>query len=203
MLRGFNAFQRRLIHQLVRAENPELVSYNQPGFIQIKFVDHEQEEKVKKARLEAFYEKVRRQIGVRWFVEGLVGGCLKKVDPTTFVRTVNGRSLWYDSKKMGEDFAALRRRVLRHRTVLVGHNMFTDLIYFYRCFFGALPDDIREFMRIIHKLFPLIIDTKYLATHSKNSADVRSGLGELECDLARMDIPKIGEQCCMHALSIR
>ena len=193
MQRGFNAFQRRLIHQLVRAENPELISCNQPGFIQIKFLDAKHEESLRNARLHTFKEKIRRQIGFRWFVEGMVGGELKEVDPTTFVRKVNGHSVWYDQKKAEENFEALKQRVDNHRTVLVGHNMFTDLINFYRCFFGPLPNDVYSFQKEIHKLFPLVVDTKYLATHPNNSGDVRSGLAEIDYDLNKITVPAIGE----------
>lgn len=49
--------------------------------------------------------------------------------------------------------------------VLVGHNMFLDLCFLHATFFGPLPDTLEEFGRIIHELFPRIIDTKHILTH--------------------------------------
>ena len=192
MPRGFSKFQQRLIHQLVRAEFPSLISINQPGFMQIKNFNAMHEETLTKVRLKTFSEKISRQTGLRWFVEAMVGGSLETLDPTTLIRPIDGRPPWFNRKNVEADFGVLRRRLQNHRTVLVGHNIFVDLIYFYRCFIGPLPSSVQEFKSEIHKLFPMIIDTKYLATHLNNSNDVRSGLVELDMDLSSMKIPAIG-----------
>ena len=190
---GFSAFQRRLVHQLVRAEFPDLVAVGQPGFIQIKVVNKAQEERIMKARLESFQARLHKQVGVRYFIEAMVGGDLKSIDPAVFVQNVNGRVVWFDKRKVNEDFAALRTRILNHRTVLVGHNLFMDLVYLYACFLGPLPNDVRDFQKHIHELFPMVVDTKYLATHLNNSIDVRSALEELDSDLANTFVPAFGK----------
>ena len=193
MPRGFNNYQRRLVHQLLRAEHPELTLIPQPGFIQIKYIDQNVEDKIAKARLEAFHERVRRQIGIRWFVEAMVGGSLKRVDPTTLVRPdKDGKMGWFDKRRTLEEFDTLRHCVEKHRTVLVGHNMFMDLINFYRCFVGTLPETLQEFKSKIHALFPFIIDTKYLATHLGSNGDVRSRLEQVDGDLVGMPVPVLG-----------
>ncbi|XP_028400539.1 poly(A)-specific ribonuclease PNLDC1-like [Dendronephthya gigantea] len=46
---------------------------------------------------------------------------------------------------------------------LVGHNLFTDILFMYEKFNSFLPDDYKIFKRNIHELFPFIIDTKHLA----------------------------------------
>ena len=193
MPRGFNNYQRRLVHQLLRAEHPELTLIPQPGFIQIKYIDQNLEDKILKARLEAFHERVKRQIGIRWFVEAMVGGNLKGIDATTLVRpNTDGKLGWFDKRRTLEEFDTLRRCVEKHRTVLVGHNMFMDLINFYRCFVGTLPENLQEFKSEIHALFPFIIDTKYLATHFNNDGDVRSRLEQPDADLVGMPVPVLG-----------
>ncbi|KAI1757836.1 CAF1-domain-containing protein [Xylaria castorea] len=53
--------------------------------------------------------------------------------------------------------------ILKARSpIIVGHNLFHDLAFIYRTFFGRLPKTLDEFLSIIHKLFPRIIDTKYM-----------------------------------------
>lgn len=46
--------------------------------------------------------------------------------------------------------------------VLVGHNIFHDIVFIHETFLGPLPDDLSTFIRTMHELFPLIVDTKYL-----------------------------------------
>ena len=78
-------------------------------------------------------------------------------------------------------------------TVLVGHNLFLDLVYFYSTFFGPLPDRVGDFQHIIAGLFPLIFDTKYLAdTINNNSPLYKSSLEELDHELSKLPVPVIG-----------
>jgi poly(A)-specific ribonuclease len=192
--RGFNAFQKRLVHQLVRAEFPDLVTITQPGYIQIRQFNREQEEQIIKAKMQAFNEKVQRQIGLRYLIEGMIGGDLQGIDPVVLVRPMhNGRPIWIDRRKVTDDFYQLRQKVLKNRPVLVGHNIFVDLVNFYKCFIGTLPEKVEDFQREIHHLFPLVVDTKYLATHFNNTGDVRSALEDLDGDLSSMPVPQIGK----------
>lgn len=143
-----------------------------------------------------FRLKVQKQIGIRWFVEGLLGGDLKYVDPFAWTRSMDGKPVFVDMKKAKLDHDELQKRVLAHKTVLVGHNVFVDLIYFYKTFIGKLPDLIEDFARIIHRMFPLIIDTKYLATHEDESGHAKSGLNELDEELRHQTVPEIGMKSC-------
>jgi len=46
---------------------------------------------------------------------------------------------------------------------LVGHNVLTDLLLTYEKFYKPLPDSFKDFKSELHRLFPLIHDTKFIA----------------------------------------
>lgn len=102
----------------------------------------------------------------------------------------------YNTKKdsVQEKYEGLFDRLKSKKTVLVGHNVFIDLIYFYSSFLGQLPNKVEDFQHRIHEIFPTIIDTKYLATQdSVNPALTRSSLEELDGDLTTfIPAPVIG-----------
>jgi poly(A)-specific ribonuclease len=75
--------------------------------------------------------------------------------------------------------------------VLVGHNLFTDLIFIYQTFVGTLPDQVTEFNKRIHELFPQVFDTKYLATQAGSSMRTKSGLKDLCEELKTRHTPFI------------
>ncbi|CAL8580912.1 hypothetical protein XPA_006628 [Xanthoria parietina] len=158
--RGLNSFQRLLVHQYVRTEHPDLTTTSRQGFIQITVRDQRQQDAEKQYRTKIFEERVARQVGLRWLIEAMHGGDLSAIDPASFAPANGTKKDAVISK-----FNDVRNQLQGHSTVLVGHNLFLDLIYLYACFFGPLPDQVEDFQRIIHDLFPRIIDTKYLATH--------------------------------------
>ena len=142
---------------------------------------------VQKERMRYFEEKLNKQVGLRWVVEAMVGGDLSAIDPETLDHIVEGQS-----EAIAHALDSLRDGLKAKRTVLVGHNVFLDLINFYRCFFGKLPDRVQDFQHIMHKLFPHIIDTKYLATHNVvNPALSRSALEDLDNELSKLPVPVI------------
>lgn len=90
-------------------------------------------------------------------------------------------------------FAELCKTLKDKRTVLVGHNLFLDLIYFYTFFFGPLPDRVEGFQKTIAQLFPLVFDTKYLADKiNDNSPLYKSSLQEIDQELSKLPVPIIG-----------
>lgn len=186
--RGLNNYQKRLVHQLVRAEHPDLVTISRPGFIQIVAFDQEREDLVKKGRNTYFEEKLARQIGLRWVVEAMVGGDLSAIDPKTIDQSVEDRL-----EEITHQLDEIRSRLKGKKVILVGHNLFLDLINFHTCFFGQLPESVKDFQKIMHQLFPIIIDTKYLATHNVvNPALSKSSLEDLDHELSRLPVPLIG-----------
>jgi len=56
----------------------------------------------------------------------------------------------------------------------------------YKTFVGKLPDTVIEFKEKLHKLFPVVLDTKYMATQNQGTSAMRpaSGLGEL-CEIMK------------------
>ncbi|MCJ1246045.1 hypothetical protein MMC30_003249 [Trapelia coarctata] len=189
--RGLNGYQKRLVHQLVRAEHPDLVSISRAGFIQIMKYDEKREDAIKQQKMEAFKEKVTRQVGLRWVVEGMCGGSLDNLNPIMFAKGIEGKPVWIDLRELKRAHEEVKENLKNKRAVLVGHNLFMDLINFYKCFFGQLPDTVEEFQAIIHKLFPLIIDTKYMVTHNNSNPNPRSSLEELDADLHKEPVPVI------------
>ena len=142
-----------------------------------------------------FERDLGRQIGLRWPVEAMVGGDLAGLDLNEVSVHVDGRQ-----QVVTQQVTNLKIRLRGKRTVLVGHNVFLDLMYFYKCFFGTLPDRVEDFQLVIHELFPIVIDTKYLATHNRdNPAMANSSLEQLDVELAKLPfdkVPVIGTYIC-------
>lgn len=181
-----NNFQKALVYQIVR-KHPELVAVNRQSFIQIIDYDEQREIQLKYRKLRYFEKDLGQQIGLRWLVEAMVGGDLSGLDPNDFLAYVEGRQ-----EEVVEQVNALKASLENKRTVLVGHNVFMDLMYFYKCFFGALPAKVEDFQRIIHDLFPTIIDTKFLATHNRdNPAMANSSLEQLNVELEMLPFDKV------------
>ncbi|KAL8890455.1 MAG: hypothetical protein Q9215_002422 [Flavoplaca cf. flavocitrina] len=163
--RGLNSFQRLLVHQYIRTEHPDLTTSTRQGFIQIRNNDKERQDAERQYQNKTFEDRISRQVGLRWLIEAMNGGDLSALDPESFIPADEANRNAITTK-----FNDVRSRLKGNSTVLVGHNLFLDLIYLYACFFGPLPDKVEDFQRIIHDLFPRIIDSKYLATH--NNPDV-------------------------------
>jgi poly(A)-specific ribonuclease len=154
-LRGLSKFQKLLVHQLVRAEFPSLRTISRDTFIQIIAFDKQREDANKQRQQKRLEEQISRQIGLRWVFEAMSGGDLSGMNPREFGRTLGGEAKFVDMEAINKRFETVRERLQRKRTVLVGHNLFTDLIYLYRVFLGKLPDKIEDFRHVIHDLFPL------------------------------------------------
>ncbi len=97
-----------------------------------------------------------------------------------------------DREDHDASFKALIVRLRQKRTVLVGHNVFLDLVYFYSCFFGPLPERVEDFQQIFGYLFPMVFDTKYLADKiNDNSSSYNSSLEDLDRELSQLPLPII------------
>jgi len=159
-----NNFQRRLIHQVVRAEFSDCLSESRGNHMHVFPRVKEREDKVQASRLEAVQRNIAKQVGLRWCVEAIVGGDLSMIDASAF-HLKPGELGWVNVKKAEADFAIKRRLLQERRPVIVVHNGYLDLMYLYRTFIGPLPESSRDFSKAIHQLFPMVVDTKYLATH--------------------------------------
>jgi poly(A)-specific ribonuclease len=59
-----------------------------------------------------------------------------------------------------------------------------DLVYIYRTFIGELPDTVEEFQEKIHRLWPMIVDTKYMSTHNCGDINPVSSLDQIASQLS-------------------
>lgn len=185
-------FERRLVHQLVRAEYPSLITTPSRGLIRIMKFDQEREDRIKAERLREAKDRVDKQTGFRWIVEALAGNTPSQMDVKQFAVTPEtGMPVLADLDFLRSRYVAAQQQIKGKKKVLVGHNMFLDLIYLYRTFFGPLPDTAQEFFDIIHELFPVVIDTKYMATHNCGDINPRSSLQEIADQLELQQYPLI------------
>jgi poly(A)-specific ribonuclease len=187
---GLNGMQKWLVHQLITQEFPDLRSRNISKFVQIDVADIECERVAQEQRLKTKKAQLQKHIGFRWIAEGLVGGNLDGLSAEMF----NPVMQRIDNPSFGVDRLAdrVKQRLRENRPVLVGHNMFCDLLFFHACFIGPLPDTIEDFQTAIHKLFPVLVDTKYLDTHDCGSINPMSSLTDLHAKLKDVNGPKIG-----------
>lgn len=186
-------FEKRLVHQLLRAEYPDLRSFSKGSFIQIVPLDQERENATTIHKIRRMQERISRETGFRWLVEAMAGGDLSTIDPKSFAFSATGENICVDMQQITTRFQKTQARLKQRRTVLVGHNLFTDLICIFGCFLGELPERVEDFQQIIHALFPLIIDTKYLATHNCGDINPSSSLAETEQQLREEQVPAIGQ----------
>ncbi|KAL1857729.1 hypothetical protein Plec18170_002953 [Paecilomyces lecythidis] len=186
-----NRFQKRLVHQLIEAEYPKLRSIGKPTFVQIIPYDEARERDVANDRVRRTEERILKQTGARWIAEALAGGDLTRLDPGYFMGIMANSASVEGKHSLNEFAQRFKLRLLANRPVLVGHNLFTDVIYFCSCFFGSLPERVEDFQTLVHGLFPVLIDTKYMATHECGSINPASSLSEINDSLEDVKIPSI------------
>lgn len=191
---SLNRFQKRLVHQLIETEYPALVTVGKAAFIQIMNFDEKREKAVRAQRMKYTKDRALKQKGFRWILEAMVGGDLSELDPghfSTIMPQTQPTSIPKAQWCSAVEFS--KTRLKGRRPVIVGHNLFTDLIYFYSSFFGPLPDRVEDFQASIHKLFPVLMDTKYMATHDCGSINPVSSLTEISNCLRQILVPRIGK----------
>lgn len=186
-----NRFERRLVHQIVRAEYPDLVSIPNKGLVRVSRLDPEREEYIKAQRKREVQERIVKQTGFRWIVEALCGNAPSAIDVRSFAQTPGGVPGFVDLDMLRSRFNRAKEMIRNKKTALFGHNLFLDLIYFYRTFIGALPDTVEEFGSLIHELFPIIVDTKYMATHNCGDINPQSSLEQIAEKLAEQQKPSV------------
>ncbi|CBX97307.1 similar to CAF1 family ribonuclease [Plenodomus lingam JN3] len=188
-VQAISRFEKRLVHQLVRAEFPDQVSIGRHDCIRI--IDHDVEREADNVRRmkSRVKEQIIRQTGFRWIFEALVkGGDIDRAEPLYLSRT---SSLTADVSGLKDRYDRAVERLKTRQPVLVGHNMFTDIVYLYRTFVGELPDTLQGFREVIHELFPKIVDTKYLATYTEGDLNASPTLQEIAQGLSHQYLPEI------------
>lgn len=99
----------------------------------------------------------------------------------------SNRSGFTDASNMRQVEAILKAQ----SPIVVGHNLFHDLAFIYQTFFGQLPKALDEFLSAIHKLFPRIVDTKYMFTKSQPRGDPSVSLQALHKMHSKSQFPVI------------
>lgn len=156
-----NRYQIRLTHQIVRSEYPKLKTQGMGQFVQVTNLSAEQQPNEQELKAEAREREIANAVGFRWILEAIMGANISRL-PHSYVRSA------FDEGEEPKDCDAfikdLQAQLRNQSRAIVGHNCLTDVINMYRCFIGDLPESVDEFRRELHDLFPMILDTKYLAT---------------------------------------
>ena len=168
-------------------------------------LDQEREDAQLQRKIAWFENNLERQVGVRWLAEAMCPDVDKVLPKERVPPFASGNLATLASSTCPVDiddeereahmirFAELCGTLKEKRTVLVGHNLFLDLIYFYAFFFGPLPDRVEDFQKTVAQLFPLVFDTKYLADKiNDNSPLYKSSLQEIDQELSKLPLPIIG-----------
>ncbi|RYP31135.1 hypothetical protein DL767_005888 [Monosporascus sp. MG133] len=116
-----------------------------------------------------FLKESKFDLVLRYIFEALVGGCFASIirgEWTSESSVPEGHS---NLKDFHRDFDAVKceESLQKNRPIIVGHNLFHDLVFIYRTFFGPLPEKLDDFLVEIHTLFPRVADTKYMATRNR------------------------------------
>ncbi|KAI7505337.1 CAF1-domain-containing protein [Hortaea werneckii] len=185
-------FERRLIHQLVRAEYPDFVTVSRHTCIQIVPFDKAREERIAAQRRRELEERINRQKGFRWIIEALLGSDLSRLDLREVAKSpVTGEAVFADMDEYRAQFNRACGLLRGNPRVLVGHNCFLDLVYVYRTFIGELPPTVVEFQQKLHALWPTIVDTKYMSTHNCGDINPVSSLEQIATQLGDQVEPKL------------
>ncbi|KAK5197674.1 hypothetical protein LTR92_001916 [Exophiala xenobiotica] len=180
-------YQVRLTHQIVRSEWPKLKTRGMGHFVQITKPTDEQQATYRDIRAQNREREIAHAVGFRWGIEAIMGGDISRL-PHYYVEAAfpEGQA----PKDIQGFLNQLQQDLQRGTRAFVGHNCLTDLINLYRCFIGDLPERVEDFSARVIELFPIVLDTKYLATvGSKYRSD--TSLKAVESDLSSMGIPRI------------
>lgn len=129
-------------------------------------------------------------LGLGWIIEALAGANLSGINASWFCNDKNEdaeRELKAKKAELAEVITVLRCK----NHIIVGHNLFMDLAFIYNTFCGTLPRSVKHFQEEIHELFPIVIDTKYLATHGNDAMNPRANLRELLQPFKKIHLPLV------------
>jgi len=183
----FNRYQIRLVHQIVRNEYPKLKTQGMGHFVQVTKPSAEKQPNERELKAEARERDIANAVGFRWILEAIMGGDISRL-PHSYVRSAFNEG--EEPKDCDAFIKNLQAQLRSQSRAIVGHNCLTDVINMYRCFIGDLPKSVDEFRTKLHELFPMIIDTKYLATiGSKRWAN--TSLKAVEEDLRSEGRPRL------------
>lgn len=102
LLPTISRFEKRLVHQLVRAEFQDLISVGRADFIKIIDFDANREADNIKRMKTRVKESIIRQKGFGWIIEALARGSIDSIDPMYFARNANGKHIFGTEQIMGK-----------------------------------------------------------------------------------------------------
>ncbi|KAI1167979.1 CAF1-domain-containing protein [Nemania serpens] len=184
-----------IIHQLLQQEFPFLVAMMAPGgHMIVVWANPGQPTRLQQRNT----EEVNKYIGIRNVIDALAGGDFAQNIKLSWLPAYVynwGMAQVHGSNRPGFTDASNMRQVeaiLKSQSpIIVGHNLIHDLAFIYQTFFGQLPDTLDEFLSAIHKLFPRIIDTKYMFMKSQPRGDPSVSLKDLHKLCSRNQFPII------------
>jgi len=199
-----SGFDRRLVHQLERAEYPKLVTMSRSGFMTIRILNADREAEHRARRLDRAKMAVRNHVGFRRVIDALCGQSIGDLDcyrPQIFKNGYGNEgsggggielsslasspnSARNDSFELARQHARVTAALKKQRPAIVGHNILNDLIYMHRSFIGPLPTAVTAFAQSIRTYFPVVVDTKYLVTHNCGAMNPASSLAKMDEELA-------------------
>ncbi len=162
-------YQRRLIHQFLKVNFPDYVVIgpgDTPHMAGVRRSEPGGEARRAAGRSTALKADLHKMAGFRWIFEALVGGDLSALKPEWFCAQ-NGTDLgnWIDTAAIQNQIDYITAKLKSKPPTIVGHNAFTDLAFMYKTFIGDLPAKLDDFKRCVNQeMFPVIFDTKYIAT---------------------------------------
>jgi hypothetical protein len=190
---SLNRFQKRLVHQLVETEYPLLTTVGRNDFVTITRYDEKREEGILQQKIQRVEKRLIDQRGFRWIIEALTGGDLSQLEANLFDPVVLDCGNLSREAAVKNFAESVKADLQKNRPPVVGHNLFTDVIYMWQCFFGELPDRVEDFVKLVHSKFPLLIDTKYIFTHDCGDVNPIASLGSMDEALKGITDPEIGE----------
>jgi hypothetical protein len=180
--------QVRLTHQIVRAEFNGLHTQGMGHFVRITAPTSEQQQSAALIAIQNREQTISNAIGFRWIVEGLIGGNIGGIPDEYLTAGLSQIDMRGQTPKAA--VAKLQEKLRKRKRVVVGHNCFADLVYFYNCFIGDLPESVGTFNEAIRELFPLVLDTKHIASFSTKPRERdRTSLAEVHDTLRNEERP--------------
>lgn len=190
---SLSRYQMRLVYQTVRNEyDRRIVALGNRNWIQLMPYDQERQDALKASQVHYKEKDISKATEFRWLIEAIAGGDIRNIDPYMFLAAMRSDADANGGPERLKTYVEnLQTKLNNRRRILIGHNLFTDLVMIHQCFIGDLPQSIQDFQRNIHHLFPAIIDTKYLATREKHQGFVSSSLEHLDFNLQDRSTPSV------------
>lgn len=167
-----NSLQKRLVHELLQDQFPELQAVPRNGSAYMEIFDTS--EQTSDHRSLKRLGVVFKQIGARLLWDAICGqpfvanvdiGLIVGGDPIRLMQ-LKTQLQEYESR-------------LRNRSpVVVGHNILMDLCFLHTNFVAPVPKSLQEFRALTRERMPRIVDTKYLFSRGGDEMSPDHSLGE-------------------------